>query len=65
MKLQQSCFFNRTLSFVFSILNTLQMSDLVEEKTKAGFAFVSQPQCLLLCCTSAFFQYCNKTIALF
>lgn len=48
MKLQQSCFFNRTLRFVLSILKIPQMSDRLKEKTKALFAFVSQPQCLLL-----------------
>lgn len=48
MKLQWSCFFNRTLSFVLRILKIPQMSDLLKEKTKAVFAFVSQLQCLLL-----------------
>lgn len=38
-------FFNRTISFVLSILKIPQMSDL-KEKTKGVFAFVSQPQCL-------------------
>lgn len=46
-KLQQS-FFNRTLSFVYSILKVPQMSKHLKEKTKAVFAFVSQSQCLLL-----------------
>lgn len=48
MKLQQSYIYNRTLSFVLSILKIPQMSDHVKDKTKAVFAFVIQPRCLLL-----------------